>query len=183
MFRSVLAACVLAAAPTAGFAAEKIDNPEFKSWAGYKPGASVTLKTVTDFAGNKTESLMTNKLVEVGADKLVIETTTVTKVAGMEIAGPPFKRDVPKMLDGPTGKPAATVGKPEGTFENGTEEVKIAGTAIKTKWYKFKLEKPVQSLGQTWMSDEVPGMIVKSVTKLEGQVASTTTMELVEIKK
>lgn len=183
MFRPLLAACVLAAAPTAGFAAEKIDNPEFKSWSAYKAGASVTYKTVSAFGPTSTESTITNKLVEAGADKLVIEMTTVTKVGGMEIKSPPVKRDVPKQIDLPAGKKPDAVGKPDGAFEEGAEEVKIAGTAVKTKWFKFKVEKPVQSSGQIWTSDDVPGQLVKMVTKIEGQVAGSTTMELVEIKK
>lgn len=183
MFRHLILAAAVAVGPGFAAAAEKIDNPEFKGWSSLKAGTTVTYKSTNEFAGNKSEVTITHKLVEVGADKAVVETSTVTTVAGMEIKGPALKRDVPKQVDLPEGKKAGDAAKPEGTFEEGTEEVKVGGATYKTKWYKFKTEKPVQASGQVWVCDEVPGQLVKMVTKIEGQVAGSTTMELVEVKK
>ena len=183
MFRALAVVIALAAAPVLSVAAEKMDNPEFKAWSQQKAGTIVTYKATNDFGGMKSETTITNKLIEVGAEKAVVETSTVTTVAGMEIKGPATKRDVLKSVDVPAGKKPDNIGKPEGTFEEGTEDVKVGGTTYKTKWYKFKTEKPVKAQGQIWTSDEVPGQLVKMVTKLEGQVTGSTTMELVEVKK
>lgn len=183
MFRQLVLAAAIAVAPAAAIAAEKIDNPEFKGWSSLKAGTTVTYKSTNEFAGNKSEVTITHKLLEVGADKAVVETSTVTTVAGMEIKGPPLKRDVLKQVELPEGKKAADASKPEGTFEEGTEDVKVGGATYKTKWYKFKTEKPVKANGQVWVCDEVPGQLVKMATKIEGQVAGSSTMELIEVKK
>lgn len=176
-----LAALVVAAGSCR---AEPVENPEFKNWSQFKAGATATLKTESEFNGMKSEIVITNKLVEVGADKLVLETTTVSKFNGMEFKQPPTKRDVTKTIDLPKAagdKPTAKPEKPEGTTEEGTETLKIDGKDVKTKWVKFKNKTPDGDVeGQTWTSDDVPGMVVKNVTKTK---TVTTTMTLTEFKK
>lgn len=164
--------------------ADPVDNPEYKNWAGFKPGTTTTMKMDSDFNGTKSEVTITSKLVEVGADKLVIETVTASKIGGMEFKQPATKRDVPKTIE--VGKPAAgdkpaNPSKPEGTTEEGAETLKVGGVEVKTKWYKYKAKTAAgEAEGQTWTSDEVPGQVVKSVTKAGGV---STKMELTEFKK
>jgi hypothetical protein len=182
------AAVVFALVARPAFAEDKdtYPNPEFGTWSKCKAGTSVTLKTTTDAAGMKSELLMTNTLVEVGADKLVIETTNTIKVNGMEIKTPAQKREITKTIMVPKGvkKDDPANGKPKGTTEEGTETLKVAGMEVKTKWYKAAVEVAgVKSETKHWVSDDVPGMVVKSVTTTTGAVNSTTTMELIEIKK
>jgi len=71
-----------------------------------------------------------------------------------------------------------------GSFEQGEESVKVNGTEYKAKWYKSKIEVSGNKVEtQAWTSEDVPGSVVKSVSKMSGQVAGTTTTELVEVKK
>jgi hypothetical protein len=129
---------------------------------------------------------MTTTLIETGDEKLVVETTSVANVAGMVIKSPPFKRDVQKTVMVTKGLKKEDVqgGKPPGTTEEGTETLKIAGTEVKTKWYKFKSDVGgTKTESKMWTSDEVPGMMVKMEASSAGAVATTTKMELVEIKK
>lgn len=167
-------------------AQDKVDNPEFANWSKFKKGTSVTMKSVTTSAGMSFEATITSTLVEVGADKLVIETSSVSKVMGMEIKVPPMKRDVPKQVEIPKGvkKEDFTSGKPQGTYEEGTETVKIGGTEVKTKWYKSKFESDGNKVeSKMWVSDDTPGILVKSETTLTGKLASTSKIEVTEIKK
>src|SRR5262249_37651879 len=146
----------------------------------------VTLKTTSEFGKMTTESVMTTTLVEVGADKLVIETSSTVKANGMEFKAPPIKRDVEKTItvpkvekkvDDPKTKPAIKM-------EEGTETIKIAGVEMKAKWIKSTFEAQGNKTEmKMWMSDDVPGNLLKSVTKTTGQFASITTTELVEFKK
>jgi len=183
--RLAAVAALLALAPAA-VAQEKIDNPEFGTWSKYKKGASVTMKSTTEFAKTSSETVMTFTLVEVGADKLVIETTSVAKINGMEIKVPPMKRDVTKTIELPKGakKEDFSSGKPAGTTEEGTETVKVGGTEVKTKWYKYKVEMDgTKTEAKMWISDDVPGGMVRSEMILTGKFASTIRTEVTEFKK
>jgi len=182
MRRAFCSLAVLALAVSAARAAE-VDNPEFAQWAKYKKGTSVTLKATTTVAGTTSESFTTTTLLDVTDTKLVIETVTVMKVAGMEFKTP-FKRDVPKKVTVPDVKVDPKVKVPEVKTVTGTETLKVAGLELKTKWTATTIE----AAGTTtemkiWMSDDVPGTMVKSESTTKGAFASSTKIELIEFKK
>jgi hypothetical protein len=182
-FGTAIAAAVLFAG--GGFAQDKIDNPEYASWSKFKAGASTTLRTSIATDQVKSETVITTTLVEVGGDKLVLETAVTSKANGMEFKAPPTKRDVPKSIVLPAGAPKPDPAKkPEGQVEEGTEEVKVGGATVKAKWIKNKVKLgEVETESKTWFSDEVPGGLVKSETTTRGPNAATIKMELVEFKK
>lgn len=181
--RTMLSLAFLALAAAAG-RADTIDNPAFKSWSKFKPGTTITMKTESEFSKMKSEIVIVSKLVEVGADKCVIEVETITKVNGMEFKAPAMKQDVPKTFDVPKpkdGEKPPKVEAPDVTKEEGKETLKIGTTEVKTTWTKYKTKtKEGEHEGQTWMSDDVPGGLVRSVSKA-GDVATKT--ELIEIKR
>src|SRR5438067_10489287 len=180
------AAAAVLALPPAAVAQEKIDNPEFASWSKFKKGTSVTIKSLSTFGDTKSEVLVTSTLVDVGADKLVVEMSSVVKANGMEFKTPGMKRDVTKTIELPKGakKEDFTRGKPMGTTEEGTETVKVAGTEVKAKWYKYKVEiDGTKTEAKMWVSDDVPGMMVKNEMTTTGKINSTMKMEVVEFKK
>lgn len=182
----ILALSFMVLVPAIASADESIANPEFASWSKFKKGTSVTLKMTTMAAGMNSETTVTTTLIEAGADKLVIETTSVAKVAGMVIKSPPFKRDVQKTVMVPKGvkKEELQGGKPPGTTQEGTETLKVAGSEVKTKWYKYQSEAGgIKSDSKMWMSEDVPGLMVKMESSTAGAIATTMKMELVEIKK
>jgi hypothetical protein len=172
-------------------AQETIDNPEYTAWKKFKKGTAVTLKTTSSAMGFTSEMLMTMAVVDVGDDKIVVETSGVTKTMGMEFKIPAAKRDLPKTIQIPKGvkKPDPKVDpkdvkKPEGTYEEGTETIKVAATEVKTKWYKYRAEMDgLKTNSQIWISEDVPGGIVKMQATTSGTVASETKMELIEFKK
>jgi hypothetical protein len=167
-------------------AQEMLPNQEFTDWSKFKKGTSVTLKTTSDAGGMKSEVVLTTTVVETGADKLVLETTSTTKVNGMEFKAPAVKRDVPKTVPLPPGikKEDFTATKPPGTYEEGAETVKIAGAVYKSKWYKSKFEMDKTKVeSKMWLSEDVPGRLVKGETTVTGPVNVTTKMEVTEIKK
>jgi hypothetical protein len=181
-----LSALVLVICVGTTTAQETMDNPEFTTWSKFPKGTSITLKTSTTAMGMASESTITTTLVEVGTDKLVVEFSIASKSGGKEFKAPPMKRDVTKNITLPKGKEKPKDGglKPPGTYEEGTETLKVSGMEIKTKWYKFKADEGgFKSDGKIWMSEDVPGFIVKMEAKATGVVDSDTKMELVEIKK
>jgi hypothetical protein len=180
------ALAVLLAGPGLVMAQDKVDNPEFANWSKFKKGTSVTMKSVSSFNNISSEVTITSTLVEVGADKLVIEMTNVVKAAGMEIKGEPAKRDVTKTVTLPKEfkKEDFAGGKPPGTYEEGTETLKVGGTEFKTKWYKYKADvNGVKTDAKMWMSEDMPGIMVKSEMTTSGAIATTTKMEVTEFKK
>jgi hypothetical protein len=181
--RGLIATVVLVASVSAASAEDKkIDNPEYGYWAKFKPGTTAKLKMTNEVSGFKSGQTITTKLIEVKDDKLVIESETETEFMGKPMKGSAVKRDVPKTVvvrEGQPGPPAG--GKPEGTTEEGTETLKVGGAEVKTKWYKTKTKTPQGEMtGQMWMSDDVPGRLVKMTTKGE---KFEMTMELVEFTK
>jgi hypothetical protein len=171
-------------------AQDTIDNPEFAAWKKFKKGTSVTMKATSSAMGFSSEMLTTMTLVEVGDDKVVVETSGMSKAMGMEFKIPATKRDVPKTVQIPKGakkpdpKGEPEPKKPEGTYEEGTETLKIAGTELKTKWYKFRSEMGgIKTDAKMWVSEDVPGGMVKMEATTTGTVASETRMELIEFKK
>lgn len=183
----LVAVAVAVAFATSARADDKVENPEFKNWSKFKAGTTVSMKTTIDAGGMKFEGAMTNKLVEVKDDKVVVETEAVSKVNGMEFKVPAQKRDVVKTLDKPQPGFDAKTGKPEGTTEEGKEKVKVGGTEYECKWYKFKNKQKLptgeeEAEGQIWMSDDVPGMVVKMTTKTKSGGMSMEATEIT-IKK
>jgi hypothetical protein len=185
--RTAAAVVLLTLAATAA-GQETVENPEFAAWNKFKPGTSLTVKVTTTAGGINTEVLMTNTLVQTGADKLVLETSATTKAGGNEFKQPAMKRDVPKTVTIPAGVKKedlpAPGKKPPGTVEEGTETLKVAGAEYKTKWYRVKHSANGTEIeGKTWMSDDLPGMVAKSETTVKGPVSATTKMEVVDVKK
>lgn len=167
-------------------AQEKMENPTYASWAKHKVGTAITLKSTTTSTMFSSETLIGMKLVEVTGEKVVIETTGKSKVAGMEVELPPMKQDHLKTIELPKGakKEDLAAGKPAGTTKEGTETVKVGGQDVKTKWYEYEVKtKDSAMTAKMWMSDDVPGSLVKMETKVLTPLAADTKMELVEIKK
>jgi len=172
----------LGAAP----AEDIIANPEFISWSKHKTGATVTFKSVTTTAGRTSEVILTCTLIEVGNDKLVVECKSVVKENGMEFKSQPVNRDVPKTISLPNGvkREDFAVGKPPDTTEEGTEPLKVGDTELETKWYKYSADVAgTKTEAKMWVSEKIPGGMVKTEMETTGVLVSTIKMELIEVKK
>jgi hypothetical protein len=165
------------------------ENPYYKYWSKSKVGSSVELKETTKIpAMNKGEEaeeevkLISHKLVELTAEKAVVETTvTEGEVFGFVQSAPtkhiyPAKmnKDVLEDLLKETGAKGT-----ESTVKVGDKELKallITGTTKKgDEEVEFKI----------WLTDEVPGGITRRVrtTKNKGALVAETTIEVVSYKK
>jgi len=161
---------------TAVAARERIENPLYKSWSRFKVGTTITRNELTEQAGKKSESTVRYKLLELTEDHMVLESVAATvQNNGEVIEYPPEKLTNPRMIASPPGRSA-------GPIEEGEETVKVAGRDYKAKW---RLVKGRVEGGETftriWISDEVPGGMVKSVSKVPA-CDSTTTLELTHIQ-
>lgn len=168
-----LAALVVSLAlPVSTAAGEMVDNPEYGMWSKFKAGSSVTMKMVSEAAGNKTEMEMTNTLVEISGDKAVVETKTKMTVSGNVMEMPAQKRDVPAKVE----KMESKEGKKPETKES-EETIEAGGQKVKCK----KTESTSEANGMTthatvWMCDEIPGGMAKMESTSEGSMSSKTSM-------
>jgi hypothetical protein len=168
-------------------AEEKVDNPQYANWSKFKTGASVTVRSTTD-GGNGITTVVTIRttLLELATDKVVVEVEAIQEVTGSpKVKIRPKRQEILKSVPLPPGiKKAEFEKKLPGTVEEGTETVKIAGTEFKTTWYKTKVKSNENEIeAKTWVSDEVPGRIVKSESTSKGVSPYSGKSELVDIKK
>jgi hypothetical protein len=178
-------------ASTAWAQDEMVPNPFYKFWAGSKPGATAIHLEQTKLNGPEgklvpdgvDEKRIAYKLVEVDKDRVVVEmVVTEQDFLGFVQAAPTryiYAVKVKKshlervILDNP--------GKP------GEDTVKVDGKEIKCKTVTGTIKEPggEQIEYKLWLSDDVPGSIVKKVqtARQKGDVIAETTTTLQSFKK
>jgi hypothetical protein len=190
LLRRVLPLAVLVAAAPLVSAQEQVANPYYKFWSKSKPGATAVLKETTKLSGPAAASApegtdvktVTYKLVELNDEKAVVETRVTQEENFGYVESAPTRHIYPaKMSKAALEDLLAETGAKgvAATLKVGDKEVKVmalTGTLKKGgEEVDFKI----------WLSDEVPGGIVKRVrtAKVNGEVAAETTVELVSYKK
>ena len=139
-------------------------------WGSFKKGSFAKLKTVSDTAGTKSEMTMTHTLVDLTADEAVVETE-------MAMTGFTNKSTNKFPLKAPEGGKAADGPKPK----TGSEEIEVAGKKLKCTWTEIETENSgIKTVAKSWMCEDVPGHLVKSVSKSTGAATMSSTTELVE---
>jgi hypothetical protein len=167
-------------------AQDLFENPEFSSWSKFKKGTSVSMKSISITEKQTSEVVITSTLMELGPDKLVIQSTSLVKMKDKDFKSEPEKREILRMVPLPKGltKEDFALGKPPGTTEEGNETIKLGTLELKTKWYKYNADVAGTKIkAKRWVSNEVPGNIVKNEMTTSGDFASTIKLELLEIKQ
>jgi hypothetical protein len=191
--RTLVLASLLLVAPVAAVARaedkpaapamKKIDNPTYASWAKFKVGTSTTYVTETDVAGQASKMTMTHKLVELTAEKAVIETTMKTEAAGQSFDMPAQRRDEPKTIEVPA---VTDPNQPKPDVKEGKGDMTTPAGTFSCKWVETTVAmKGMTTTSRVWQSDDVPGNMVKmeSTTSVEGMGPQKSTMTLTELKK
>ena len=171
---ALVAAGILAVHSGASTArAEQQDSQAYLHWAKFKPGSTATMTGEADNGGQKVKLDMTNTLVEVTKEKIVLEATSTYSFAGKEQKSPPRKRDV-----------AAREEKKSEIKELGEEEIEAAGKKFKCKVIEGEGEGAggaAKAKAKIWISEEVPGGAVKMI--LTGDKGTMTfTLKSFEVK-
>lgn len=144
-------------------------------WASFNTGSWVKMKstTVMDMAGMKNTTVMETKMtmVEKTAEKVVIETE-------MTVMGNTTKTKADLSLKASADVTAAA--KPAAAPKTGSDTITIGGKALSCKTTEMETDAGgMKILSKTWISEQVPGSLVKSVSTTKG---SQTTMEVVDFK-
>ena len=164
-------ALALAVSALAGMLQEK-ENPAFKYWSEWKVGAWAKYKMEMDQGGQKIEMESVMKLLEVSADKAVIESSGKMKMQGNEFKTPPTKQEVKKM---------EAEGKVPKIDKEGDEEIELGGKKIKCHWIEFSQEQAGKKMRiKAWMAKQIPGGTAKSEVTADGGEKPMMVMQAVE---
>ena len=175
--KALLAAVALLVATAVTADAQQIDNPEYKNWSGFKPGAWVKFKSTSEAAGTKSETEQTTKLLEVTPAKAVVEITMVAMGNKM----PPHKREIPAKI---TPQATKTDGAKAAKVAEGDEDVDVGGKKVKAHWTESTTEMSgSKTVSRVWQSKSVPGGMVKLQANSTGAMTSKTSMVATEWKE
>jgi hypothetical protein len=181
----------LLVAATAWAQGEMVDNPYYKFWAGSKPGATAVHLEQTKLSGPDGKVVpdgvdgkrIAYKLVEVTKDRVVVEmVVTERDFLGFVQAAPTRYIYPAKLKKAHLERILLDAGG-----KQGEETVKVEGKDLKCKTISgtVKGSDGEQVEFKLWLSDDVPGTIVKQVrtTRQKGDVVAETTGTLQSYKK
>jgi len=176
-------------------------NPEYAQWAHFKPGTYVTLeRKVFEHGENKVgvveamahppgASVMriNTKMVDLDKDKAILEETRIDLGDGSETQMPADK--VTLFANGQVSNASDSMwepSKPQTVKETeGDEELTVMGNKLKTHWVEtsIKIGNEV-STAKDWLSDDVPGGLVKEETRKtwNGKLLVESTTKVIDYK-
>jgi hypothetical protein len=131
----------------AALSQDQIDNIEYKGWAGFKPGSSVTYK----YSPQKGEQKVT--LVSIDGNGAVVS----TEISMNGRSSPAAERKVPAQI---------AAGDAPKNLKKGEEEIEAGGKTLKCRTLEYDKTLPN---GKTvtlkfWINDDVPGRAVQIET-------------------
>jgi hypothetical protein len=171
--------------PTPAAARETVENPQYKSWAGFPKGTTIVQRSVTEAIGaaGATTTTKTFTLIDGTEEQAVVAMRVRTKkYDGQEFDDPPENYAHPRLIPLPPGMTKADFDKPSGSLGQGEETVKLGTKEYRTQWREGKGRNEAgEVFTKVWSCDDVPGGLVKSITRIPA-IGKTMTIELVEVK-
>jgi hypothetical protein len=146
-------------------AQETVENPEYKAWASFKPGSYVTLNDVQDSTSIALGTETTLSLLDLNADRALLEVKTRTSFDADIEDLPPREREIPAFV------PRGQLKTPS---KDGIEEISVRGRKFLCHWVEEENEK---GRIRTWNTVGVPGGVVRRMITLEGPGRTVTVQE------
>jgi hypothetical protein len=168
-----------------------VANPYYKFWAGSKPGAMAVHHEQTRLTGPEDKLLpdgvdvkrIVYKLLEVNDDHAVVEMVVTEQDFLGFVQAAPTKHIYPAKLK----KSHLERFLLAGGGKTGEDTVRVQGKDMQVKTLAGTIQEPggEQAEFKLWLSDEVPGTIVKQVrtTRQRGELIAETTTTLEQYKK
>ncbi len=170
---------------------EKVANPFYKFWAGSKPGSTAVHLEQTKLSGPEgklvpdgvDEKRIAYKLVSVNDNRVVVEMVVTEQDFLGYVQAAPTRHIYPAKWK----KAHLERIYLEAGGKSGEDTVKVGGKEINCKTLAGTIKAPggEQTEFKVWLSDDVPGSIVKQVrtTRQKGEVIAETTITLQSYKK
>lgn len=121
-------------------------------WSEHKPGSWVRLRTVVKQPGLKVEVVMTQKLLEISLNKVVLETQTEYRLTGGASHESNRRREILKNED----RDSITIRR------EGDEEIAVGGEKLKCHWIQGAQAEDLSTEMKIWLSKDVPGGVARS---------------------
>ena len=175
--------CSICLAETSFAQDELVANPQYVSWSNHQPGTAVSMKMVTNMAGQTMNMDITQTLKEVSDEKAVVEVKTSMDMMGQKQDMPPQSVNIAaKVTKAEADKANLPQGADGEAKEIGNETVTVAGKDYDCKVTEFAGEQQgMKTKGKVWRCDQVPGGVVKVDMTMEGAQAGDMKMELVSV--
>lgn len=155
--------------------ADQIEHPAWVNWSKFPVGTRVTMRSVTKIKGTVIATVETTTVLSKKDDKAVVIRKSFA-VAGEPKPNPDdyvettIKRYFPLL----PGADPAKVGKPASIAEAGTGKIDLLGKTYETEWYESRATTEAgPATTRTWISKEMPGQIVRSVSEVKAAGKST----------
>jgi hypothetical protein len=163
---------------------EKIENPQYLSWARFAPGTVVVLRSVTGDTSSRetTVTTTTTTLIERADAHVVIETQNHTKrYDGVEMNRPPSRFTHARWIAAPPKGSRKGDGK-TAAADADSESLMIAGRTYQTRRHKTTDRNEAGAVFvTTWTSEAIPGGLARSILETPA-IGKTTRLEVVEIR-
>ena len=166
--------------------AGQVENPQYKEWAKYKPGTSMTMSTTSDAGGQSSKMETKTTIKEVTDDHVTLETAMSMDAGGQKMDMPAQSTEIKKMMEEMPATPnaQAPADAPKPDTKTSEESVTVGAGTFKTKLTESTMEAAGnKTVSKTWTSDDVPGGMVKMEATTDGPMKSTTKMELKALDK
>lgn len=160
----------------------EVENPVYSNWKSYEVGTVVRYRQVTTTPTFEERRILEYRLKSKSDTELSVEIRNYVEESGEESA------NVQNMVARryfrlPNGVSKAEFGKPAGRKSEGTEKVELLEREYDAKWYVAEVRVEAGTTeSRTWSSPEVPGALLKSISKTPA-VSSVTTIELIKVDR
>ncbi|MGA2497427.1 MAG: hypothetical protein ABSH20_06780 [Tepidisphaeraceae bacterium] len=162
-----------ALAVAGGDSAELRENPAYRAWASFKPGTTVVSSTVTTQGeARQADVETTSRLLEVHADRVVIENSGSMEAGDSRVKLPSEREEIPAKI-------AAGKLPPGRVAEEAGESIEIGGRSLRVHRTRWVQEQGAASTETTrWSSDQLPGGIAREVVVVRGKQTTVTRTDL-----
>ena len=161
--------------------ADEVDHPSYTSWADQPVGTVIKQRSETDTDGHVLTTTTTSTLKEMKPDKAIFTVQRVSDATGNKVESAPEPYELIRKFPLFPGVKRENIGKPTNAVATGQETLELAGRTIPAVWFdtKSKGDGGLDLITRTWMSDKVPGRLVKSVTRIP-KAKTVITVELTD---
>ena len=153
-------------------AQERVENPEYKAWASFKPGSYVKYREIREGKTLPVETELTLTLLELTGEKAVLEVHTVRSVGDNKAEMPSENRSIPATIQ------SGELPVPD---KEGIEEIQVAGKELMCSWVEYRVKKDTRV--RIWAASYVPGGVIRKRTTMEGRNPSVTILDAVAWKR
>ena len=163
----------LAWALAGGDSADLRENPAYRGWAGFKPGSTVVVSTVTMRGEVKQADVeTTSRLVEVLPDKVVIETSGSMEAGDSRMPLPTEREEIPAKI-APDKLPSGKV------VEETDESIEVGDRTLRVyRTRRIEERGSVHTETTRWNSGQIPGGMAREIIVVRAKQGTVTRTEL-----